>query len=71
MPKLRARTVALSGLSHPVDHELPEGVTAECPTQTEIVLKSADKALLGQVAADIRSYRRPEPYKGARCTLRQ
>ena len=52
------------GFSHPVEHELPEGVTAECPTQTEIVLKSADKALLGQVAADIRSYRRPEPYKG-------
>ena len=52
------------GFSHPIDHELPEGVTAECPTQTEIVLKSADKALLGQVAADIRAYRSPEPYKG-------
>lgn len=52
------------GFSHPVEHQLPEGVTAECPTQTEIVLKSADKALLGQVAADIRAYRRPEPYKG-------
>ena len=61
----KGKTVGLSlGFSHPVEHELPEGVTAECPTQTEIVLKSADKALLGQVAADIRSYRRPEPYKG-------
>ena len=52
------------GFSHPVEHALPTGVTAECPSQTEIVLKSADKALLGQVAADIRSYRAPEPYKG-------
>ena len=61
----KGKTVGLSlGFSHPVEYELPEGVTAECPTQTEIVLKSADKALLGQVAADIRSYRRPEPYKG-------
>lgn len=61
----KGKTVGLSlGFSHPVEHELPEGVTAECPTQTEIVLKSADKALLGQVAADIRAYRRPEPYKG-------
>ena len=42
----------------------PEGVTAETPTATEIVLKSADKAALGQVAADIRGYRPPEPYKG-------
>ena len=61
----KGKAVGLSlGFSHPVEHELPEGVTAECPSQTEIVLKSADKALLGQVAADIRSYRRPEPYKG-------
>ncbi len=61
----KGKSVGLSlGFSHPVEHELPEGVTAECPTQTEIVLKSADKALLGQVAADIRAYRRPEPYKG-------
>ena len=61
----KGKVVGLSlGFSHPVEHELPEGVTAECPSQTEIVLKSADKALLGQVAADIRSYRRPEPYKG-------
>lgn len=52
------------GFSHPIDHELPEGITAECPVQTEIVLKGADKQLIGQVAADLRAYRRPEPYKG-------
>lgn len=52
------------GFSHPVNHPIPEGVTCETPSQTEIVLKSYDKALLGQVAADIRSYREPEPYKG-------
>ncbi|WP_343596780.1 50S ribosomal protein L6 [Acinetobacter sp.] len=52
------------GFSHPIDYALPEGVTAETPTATEIVLKSANKQLLGQVAANIRSYRAPEPYKG-------
>ncbi len=52
------------GYSHPVDHELPEGVTAETPTPTEIILKSANKQLLGQVAANVRGYRPPEPYKG-------
>ena len=52
------------GFSHPVEHQLPEGVTAETPSQTEIVLKSADKQLLGQVASEIRAYRPPEPYKG-------
>ncbi len=52
------------GFSHPVDHVLPEGIKAECPTQTEIVLTGCDKQLIGQVAADIRSYREPEPYKG-------
>ncbi|WP_299003335.1 50S ribosomal protein L6 [uncultured Shewanella sp.] len=52
------------GFSHPLVHELPAGVTAECPTQTEIVLKGADKQLVGQVAANIRGYRPPEPYKG-------
>ena len=58
-------TVSLTlGLSHPVEYALPKGVTAETPTQTEIVLKSADKQLLGQAAAEIRSYRPPEPYKG-------
>lgn len=52
------------GFSHPIDYALPEGVTAETPSQTEIVLKSSDKQLLGQVAADVRAFRPPEPYKG-------
>ena len=52
------------GFSHPVEYQLPEGVTAETPSQTEIVLKAADKQLLGQVAAEIRAFRPPEPYKG-------
>lgn len=63
--QVKGNVVALSlGFSHPVEHQLPSGVTAECPSQTEIVLKSNDKQLIGQVAADIRAYRRPEPYKG-------
>jgi len=52
------------GFSHPVDYTLPEGVTAETPKNTVIVLKSADKQKLGQCAAEIRSFRPPEPYKG-------
>lgn len=52
------------GFSHPVAHKMPEGVQVATPTQTEIVLKSADKQRLGQVAAEIRAYRAPEPYKG-------
>ena len=52
------------GFSHPVDYAMPAGVTVETPTQTEIVLKSADKQLLGQVAAEVRAFRPPEPYKG-------
>jgi large subunit ribosomal protein L6 len=52
------------GFSHPIDYTLPEGVTAETPTPTEILLKSTDKQLLGQAAADIRAFRSPEPYKG-------
>ncbi|PCJ35181.1 MAG: 50S ribosomal protein L6 [Cellvibrionales bacterium] len=52
------------GFSHPVAYELPKGVSAEAKTQTELVLKSADKQLLGQVASEIRAYRPPEPYKG-------
>ncbi|TCP95569.1 LSU ribosomal protein L6P [Cricetibacter osteomyelitidis] len=63
--QIKGNVVALSlGFSHPVEHTLPAGITAECPSQTEIVLKGADKQLIGQVAADIRAYRRPEPYKG-------
>ncbi len=52
------------GFSHPVDYALPEGVTAETPSQTEILIKGVDKQLVGQVAAEIREFRRPEPYKG-------
>ncbi|MGP1571573.1 MAG: 50S ribosomal protein L6 [Moraxella sp.] len=52
------------GYSHPIEYVLPEGVTAESPSQTEIVLKSSDKQKLGQAAADIRAFRSPEPYKG-------
>lgn len=52
------------GFSHPVVHQLPKGIKAETPTQTEILIKGADKQLVGQVAADVRSYRSPEPYKG-------
>ena len=61
----KGKTLNLAlGFSHPVDYELPEGVTAETPTPTEIILKSVDKQLLGQVAANVRGYRPPEPYKG-------
>lgn len=52
------------GFSHPVEYDVPEGITIETPTQTEIVVKGADKQRVGQVAAEIRSYRPPEPYKG-------
>jgi large subunit ribosomal protein L6 len=52
------------GFSHPVVHQLPQGVKAETPTQTEIIIKGADRQQVGQVAADIRAYRSPEPYKG-------
>jgi large subunit ribosomal protein L6 len=61
----KGKTLNLAlGFSHPIDYELPEGVTAETPTPTEIILKSIDKQLLGQVAANVRGYRPPEPYKG-------
>ncbi len=52
------------GFSHPVAYQMPEGVVVTTPTQTEIVLKGADKQKIGQVAAEIRAYRQPEPYKG-------
>lgn len=52
------------GLSHPVAYELPEGVTIETPSATEIILRGADKQAVGQAAAEIRAYRPPEPYKG-------
>jgi large subunit ribosomal protein L6 len=52
------------GFSHPVDYEVPAGITVETPTQTEIVVRGSDKQQVGQVAAKIRAYRPPEPYKG-------
>lgn len=52
------------GFSHPVEHFMPLGIKVETPTQTEIIIKGMDKQVVGQVAADIRSYRKPEPYKG-------
>jgi large subunit ribosomal protein L6 len=52
------------GFSHPVAFSVPEGITIDTPSQTEIVIKGADKHKVGQVAADIRRYRPPEPYKG-------
>ncbi len=52
------------GFSHPVNYKLPEGVVAETPSQTEILVKGIDKQKVGQAAAEIRAYRPPEPYKG-------
>jgi len=52
------------GFSHPVAKEMPEGIQVSCPTQTEIVIKGADRQVVGQVAAEIRAIRPPEPYKG-------
>jgi large subunit ribosomal protein L6 len=52
------------GFSHPVVYEMPEGISVETPSQTEIVVKGADKQVVGQVAANIRAYRPPDPYKG-------
>ena len=52
------------GFSHPVVHQMPKGVKAETPTQTEIIIKGTSKQLVGQVAAEVRAYRPPEPYKG-------
>ncbi|HHM05436.1 MAG TPA: 50S ribosomal protein L6 [Gammaproteobacteria bacterium] len=61
----QGRVVNLSlGFSHPIEYALPEGVTAETPSQTEVVVKGIDKQKVGQVAAEIRAFRPPEPYKG-------
>ncbi len=63
--QLQGRNLNLTlGFSHPVQFEPPEGVTLECPSQTEVVVKGSDKQKVGQVAAQIRAYRPPEPYKG-------
>jgi len=52
------------GFSHPIDYQLPEGITAETPSQTEILLRGNDRQRVGQAAAEIRAFRPPEPYKG-------
>jgi len=52
------------GFSHPVVHEMPKGIKVETPTQTEVLIKGINKQLVGQVAAEVRAYRPPEPYKG-------
>jgi large subunit ribosomal protein L6 len=52
------------GYSHPVVHQMPKGIKVETPTQTEIVIKGIDRQVVGQVAAEVRAYREPEPYKG-------
>lgn len=63
--KAQGNTLDLTlGFSHPVQYQVPQGVTVETPSQTEIVVSGADKQVVGQVAADIRAYRSPEPYKG-------
>ena len=63
--KVQGNSLDLSvGLSHPMVMQMPKGVTVECPTNTEILLKGADKQLVCQVAANIRAVRPPEPYKG-------
>ncbi len=52
------------GYSHPVSKDMPEGIKVECPTQTEIVIKGSDRQVVGQIAAEVRALRPPEPYKG-------
>ena len=61
----KGKTLRLSlGFSHPVDYPVPDDISIETPTQTEIVIRGIDKQKIGQIAADIRAYRPPEPYKG-------
>jgi large subunit ribosomal protein L6 len=65
--KAQAQGAALNldlGFSHPISHKMPAGITVETPSQTEIIIKGVDKQVVGQVAAQIRAYRKPEPYKG-------
>ncbi len=63
--QVKGKVLDLSlGFSHPVEHAIPEGITIETPSQTEIVVSGTDKQKVGQVAAEIRRYRPPEPYKG-------
>ena len=63
--QLQGNTLKLAlGLSHDVDFKIPDGVTITCPKQTEIIIEGNDQQLVGQVAANIREWRKPEPYKG-------
>jgi large subunit ribosomal protein L6 len=63
--QLQGKNLNLSlGFSHPIDYSAPEGISIETPSQTEIIISGCDKQKVGQVAAEIRSYRPPEPYKG-------
>lgn len=63
--QMQGNTLNLNlGFSHPVEYPAPEGITIEAPSQTEVVVRGADKQRVGQVAAEIRAYRPPEPYKG-------
>lgn len=63
--QMQGSTLKLSlGFSHDVDFPVPEGISVDCPSQTEIIVSGIDKQKVGQVAAEIRSYRPPEPYKG-------
>ena len=63
--QLQGNTLKLAlGLSHDVDYQIPDGVTITCPKQTEIIIEGNDQQLVGQVAANIREWRKPEPYKG-------
>ncbi|VAY02388.1 50S ribosomal protein L6 [Arsenophonus endosymbiont of Aleurodicus dispersus] len=62
---IKDNIISLSlGYSHPLEYELPAGITAKCPSQTEIVLEGLDKQAIGQVVSELRAYRRPDPYKG-------
>jgi large subunit ribosomal protein L6 len=61
----KGKILSLSlGFSHPVEFEVPDGIVIETPTQTEVLIKGSDKQLVGEIAAKIRAYRPPEPYKG-------
>jgi large subunit ribosomal protein L6 len=63
--QVQGRKLNLSlGYSHSIEYNLPEGITAETPTQTEVSIKGMDRQLVGQVASEIRGFRPPEPYKG-------
>jgi large subunit ribosomal protein L6 len=63
--QVQGRKLSLTlGFSHPVSYAVPDGITVETPSQTEIIVKGADRQKVGQVAAEIRAYRKPEPYKG-------